>query len=157
MVGPESEHNGIIRKGAKMVNAMSNSVVPKFSIIVGGSFGAGHYAMCGRAYRPRYIAAWPNARYAVMGGKQAASTLLDINIAAMRRSGQEPDANELTALRDQVTAAYENTTDIRYGASRGWVDAIIEPADTRDVLIHALESVTRYADDLPFVTGVMQV
>ncbi|MCA9230130.1 MAG: acyl-CoA carboxylase subunit beta [Planctomycetales bacterium] len=157
MVGRDSEQGGIIRAGAKLVNVLSNSRVPKLTVITGGSYGAGNYALCGKAFDPRLVFAWPNARYAVMGGKQAASTLLDINIAAMRRAGQEPDANELTALRDQVTAAYENTTDIRYGASRGWVDAIIEPADTRDVLIHALESVTRYADDLPFVTGVMQV
>jgi len=157
MVGRDSEQGGIIRAGAKLVNVLSNSRVPKLTVITGGSFGAGNYALCGKAFDPRMIFAWPNARYAVMGGKQAASTLLDINIAAMRRAGQEPDVEELTELRDQVTGAYENTTDIRYGASRGWVDAIIEPAETREVLIAALESVTRYAEDRPFITGVLQV
>jgi len=157
MVGRDSEQGGIIRAGAKLVNVLSNSRVPKLTIITGGSFGAGNYALCGKAFDPRMIFAWPNARYAVMGGKQAASTLLDINIAAMRRAGQEPDVEELNALRDKVTEAYENTTDIRYGASRGWIDGIIEPAETRDVLIAALESVTRYAEDVPFVTGVLQV
>jgi len=157
MVGRDSEQGGIIKAGAKLVNVLSNSRVPKLTIITGGSFGAGNYALCGKAFDPRMIFAWPNARYAVMGGKQAASTLLDINIAAMQRAGQEPDVEELNALRDKVTKAYENTTDIRYGASRGWVDGIIEPAETRDVLIAALESVTRYAEDVPFVTGVLQV
>jgi acetyl-CoA carboxylase carboxyltransferase component len=157
MVGRDSEQGGIIRAGAKLVNVLSNSRVPKVTIITGGSYGAGNYALCGKAFDPRLIFAWPNARYAVMGSKQAATTLLDINIAAMHRDGREPDAEELKQLRDKVTDAYESTTDIRYGASRGWVDGIIEPAETRDVLIRSLEIVTRHADERPFNTGVLQV
>ena len=157
MVGRDSEHAGIIRAGAKVVNAISNSRVPKITVITGGSYGAGNYAMCGKAFDPRFIFAWPNARYAVMGGKQAAQVILDINIAAMKRAGQEPDAEELEALRKQVTDAYDTSTDIRYAAARLWVDGIIQPADTRDVLIQSLKIVTRYADDEPFRTGVYQV
>lgn len=157
MVGRDSEQAGIIRAGAKVVNAISNSVVPKLTVITGGSYGAGNYAMCGKAFDPRFIFAWPNARYAVMGGKQAAQTILDINIAAMKRAGQEPDAEELEALRKKVTDAYDTSTDIRYAAARGWVDGIIDPADTRKVLIQSLESVTLHAEPEPFRTGVFQV
>jgi acetyl-CoA carboxylase carboxyltransferase component len=126
------------------------------TIITGGSYGAGNYALCGKAFDPRFIYAWPNARYAVMGGKQAASTLLDINIRAMKRAGQEPDVEELEALRKKVTEGYENTTDIRYGASRGWVDGIIEPVETRSALICMLECATKHVDEKPFSTGVLQ-
>ncbi len=157
MVGRDSEHAGIIRAGAKVVNAISNSRVPKITLITGGSYGAGNYAMCGKAFDPRFIFAWPNARYAVMGGKQAAQTILDINISAMKRAGQEPDAEELEALRVKVTDAYDTSTDIRYAAARLWVDGIIDPADTRQVLMQALESVTLHAVDEPFRTGVLQV
>lgn len=157
MVGKDSEEAGIIRAGAKVVNAISNSVVPKITLITGGSYGAGNYAMCGKAFDPRFIFAWPNARYAVMGGKQAAQTILDINIAAMKRAGQEPDAEELEALRTKVTKAYDTSTDIRYAAGRLWVDGIIDPADTRKVLIQSLESVTLHAEPEPFRTGVYQV
>jgi acetyl-CoA carboxylase carboxyltransferase component len=157
MVGRDSEQNGIIRAGAKMVNVLSNCRVPKITVITGGSYGAGNYAMCGKAFDPRFIFAWPIARYAVMGAKQAASTLLDINISAMKRAGQEPDAEEMTALRDKVTASYEQSTDIRYGAARGWVDGIITPADTRATLIRSLEVATRQAEERPFTTGVLQV
>ena len=113
--------------------------------------------MCGKAFDPRFIFAWPNARYAVMGGKQAAQTILDINIAAMKRAGQEPDAEELEALRQKVTEAYDTSTDIRYAGGRLWVDGIIDPSDTRKVLIQSLESVTLYAEPEPFRTGVYQV
>ena len=157
MVGRDSEQAGIIRAGAKVVNAISNSRVPKITVITGGSYGAGNYAMCGKAFDPRFIYAWPNARYAVMGGKQAAQTILDINIAAMKRAGQEPEAEELEALRKKVTDAYDTSTDIRYAAARLWVDGIIDPADTRKVLIQSLEAVTLYAVDEPFRTGVLQV
>ena len=157
MVGKDSEEAGIIRAGAKVVNAISNSVVPKITVITGGSYGAGNYAMCGKAFDPRFIFAWPNARYAVMGGKQAAQTILDINIAAMKRAGQEPDAEELEALRQKVTEAYDTSTDIRYAGGRLWVDGIIDPSDTRKVLIQSLESVTLYAEPEPFRTGVYQV
>lgn len=157
MVGRDSEQAGIIRAGAKVVNAISNSRVPKITIITGGSYGAGNYAMCGKAFDPRFIFAWPNARYAVMGGKTAAKTILDINIAAMRRAGNEPDAEEMEALREKVEQSYEDTTDIRHAASRLWVDGIINPQDTRKVLISALEAVTQHADEEPFRTGVLQV
>ena len=157
MVGRDSEHAGIIRAGAKVVNAISNSRVPKITVITGGSYGAGNYAMCGKAFDPRFIFAWPNAKYAVMGGKQAAATLLDINIAAMKRLGKEPDTKELEDLRERVNLAYDTSTDIRYAAARLWVDGIITPAQTRDVLIRTLSIVTRYVPDEPFRTGVLQV
>jgi acetyl-CoA carboxylase carboxyltransferase component len=157
MVGRDSERAGIIRAGAKLVNVISNSVVPKVTVILGGSYGAGNYALCGKAFDPRFIFAWPTARYAVMGGYQAANTLLDITVAAMRRGGKTPDADELEQLRSKIAASYEEQTDVRYAAARGWVDAIIEPASTRDVLLHALQIVTRHDDGRPFHTGVLQV
>jgi len=157
MVGRDSEQAGIIRAGAKVVNVISNSRVPKITIITGGSYGAGNYAMCGKAFDPRFIFAWPNARYAVMGGKQAAKVILDINIAALKRAGQEPDAEEMEALREKVESAYDTSTDIRYAAGRLWVDGIINPDQTRQTLINSLEIVTRHAEDEPFRTGVLQV
>jgi len=157
MVGRDSEHAGIIRAGAKLVNCISNSRVPKVTIITGGSYGAGNYGMCGKAFNPRLIFAWPNARYAVMGGKAAASTLLDINIAALKRAGQEPDAEELEELRKKTTEAYDTSTDIRYAGARLWIDGIINPADTRKTLIESLGIVTRHAIEEPFRTGVLQV
>ncbi len=157
MVGRDSEQSGIIRAGAKLVNAISNSVVPKITLITGGSFGAGNYALCGKAFDPRFIFAWPTARYAVMGGDQAASTLLDVQVQALKRAGKEPDAAELAALRDKVKAAYEEQTDIRYGAARLWVDAIVQPEDSRSALLMALDASTRYDAGLPFKTGVFQV
>lgn len=157
MVGRDAEQSGIIRAGAKLVSAISNSRVPKLTVILGGSYGAGNYALCGKAFDPRLIFAWPTARYAVMGSKQAAATLLDINISAMKRAGQLPDAAEMEDLRRRTVASYEEQTDIRYAAARGWVDEIIEPAATRETLILALEVATRHADDEPFRTGVFQV
>ncbi|HMO15628.1 MAG TPA: acyl-CoA carboxylase subunit beta [Pirellulaceae bacterium] len=157
MVGRDSEQAGIIRAGAKVVNVISNSRVPKITVITGGSYGAGNYAMCGKAFDPRFIFAWPNARYAVMGGKQAASTIIDINIQAMKRLGQDPDAEELETLKRKVTDAYDNSEDIRYAAARLWVDDVIFPHETRHKLIRSLEIVTRHADPEPFRTGVLQV
>ncbi|MFK7768515.1 MAG: acyl-CoA carboxylase subunit beta [Mariniblastus sp.] len=157
MVGKDSEQAGIIRAGAKVVNAISNSRVPKITIITGGSYGAGNYAMCGKAFDPRFIFAWPNARYAVMGGNTAAKVILDINIAALKRAGKEPDAEEMEALREQVQSAYDISTDIRYAAGRLWVDGIITPEDTRQTLIQSLAMVTRHAENEPFRTGVYQV
>ncbi|MFT7630129.1 MAG: 3-methylcrotonyl-CoA carboxylase beta subunit [Mariniblastus sp.] len=157
MVGRDSEQAGIIRAGAKVVNVISNSRVPKITIITGGSYGAGNYAMCGKAFDPRFIFAWPNARYAVMGGKQAAKVILDINIAALKRAGQQPDVEEMEALREKVQSAYDTSTDIRYAAGRLWVDGIINPEDTRQTLIDSLAIVTRHAVDEPFRTGVLQV
>src|SRR5262249_5807038 len=118
MVGRDSEHEGIIRAGAKLVNVISNCVVPKVTVILGGSFGAGNYALCGKAFDPRFIMAWPTARYAVMGAEQAASTLLEITVAALRRGGHEPDAAELEELRRKVEASYQEQTDVRYAAAR---------------------------------------
>jgi len=157
MVGRDSEQAGIIRAGAKLVNVIANSVVPKITVIVGGSFGAGNYALCGKAFDPRFIMAWPNARYAVMGGEQAASTLLEITVNALRRTGHEPDAAELETLRRKVEKSYEEQTDIRYAAARLWVDKIITPEETRAALLHALEIATRFDDAKPFHTGVLQV
>lgn len=157
MVGKDSEHAGIIRAGAKVVNVISNSRVPKITIITGGSYGAGNYAMCGKAFDPRFIFAWPNARYAVMGGKQAAKVILDINIAALKRAGEEPEAEEMAALKEKVESAYETSTDVRYAAGRLWVDGVINPEDTRQVLINSLSIVTRHAGEEPFRTGVLQV
>ena len=157
MVGKDSEQSGIIKAGAKLVNAISNSVVPKITLITGGSFGAGNYALCGKAFDPRFIFAWPTARYAVMGGDQAASTLLDVQVQALKRVGKEPEADELAALRDKVKASYEAQTDIRYAAARLWVDAIVQPEDSRSALLMALDAATRYDAGLPFKTGVFQV
>jgi acetyl-CoA carboxylase carboxyltransferase component len=157
MVGRDSEQAGIIRSGAKLVNVISNSVVPKITVILGGSYGAGNYALCGKAFDPRFLFAWPTARYAVMGGEQAASTLLDISLKAMKRDGHEPDVAELAELRQKVEASYQEQTDIRYAAARLWVDAIIEPAQTRSALLTALSVALRHDDGRPFKTGVLQV
>jgi 3-methylcrotonyl-CoA carboxylase beta subunit len=157
MVGKDSEQAGIIRAGAKLVNVIANSVVPKVTVILGGSYGAGNYALCGKAFDPRFIFAWPTARYAVMGGEQAASTLLDITVSALKRSGHEPDAVELDELRKKVEASYDEQTDVRYAAARLWVDKIIDPAETRDALLLALEVATRHDEGKPFKTGVLQV
>jgi acetyl-CoA carboxylase carboxyltransferase component len=157
MVGRDSEQQGIIRAGAKLVNAIANSVVPKITVILGGSFGAGNYALCGKAFDPRFIFAWPTARYAVMGGQQAASTLLDITVSALKRQGHEPDAAELTELRRKVESAYDEKQDIRYAAARLWVDKIVYPEETRAALVAALAVSTRHDEGRPFKTGVLQV
>jgi 3-methylcrotonyl-CoA carboxylase beta subunit len=157
MVGRDAERAGIIKAGAKLVNAISNSRVPKLTVLVGGSFGAGNYAMCGKAFDPRFIFAWPTARCAVMGGEQATSTLLDITVKSLQRQGHGVDAEELSQLRDKVRRDYDRQMDVRYGAARGWIDAIIEPANTRAALIYALEIATRHVEQEPFRLGVFQV
>jgi acetyl-CoA carboxylase carboxyltransferase component len=157
MVGKESEQSGIIRAGAKLVNVIANSVVPKITVIMGGSFGAGNYALCGKAFDPRFIFAWPTARYAVMGAEQAAGTLLEITVSALRRAKHEPDAAELSQLRQKVEDSYREHTDVRYAAARLWVDKILDPVETRSALLLALEIATRYDDGRPFKTGVLQV
>jgi acetyl-CoA carboxylase carboxyltransferase component len=157
MVGRDSEQAGIIRSGAKLVNVIANSVVPKLTVILGGSYGAGNYALCGKAFDPRFLFAWPSAQYAVMGGEQAASTLLDITVSALKRQGHKPDAEELEELRQKVEASYAEQTDIRYAAARLWVDSIIEPAQTRSALLTALTVALRYDEGKPFKTGVLQV
>ena len=157
MVGRDAEQSGIIRSGAKLVNAVSNSIVPKITVVVGGSFGAGNYAMCGKAYDPRFILAWPTARYAVMGAAQASDTVFSILAKARERGDKKASHEELEELRATVKQSYEEQTDIRYGAARGWVDAIIQPHETRDVLIRLLEYVSRPLSKGQFHTGVIQV
>jgi 3-methylcrotonyl-CoA carboxylase beta subunit len=156
MVGRDAEESGIIRSGAKLVNAVSNSGVPKITVVVGGSFGAGNYAMCGKAYDPRFIVAWPTARYAVMGAAQASDTVFSILAKARERGDKKASSEELEELRAKVKQSYEEQTDIRYGAARGWVDAIIQPHETRDVLIRLLEYVSRPMPKAHFHTGVIQ-
>jgi acetyl-CoA carboxylase carboxyltransferase component len=156
MVGRDSEQGGIIRAGAKMVNAMSNCVVPKITLIVGGSFGAGNYAMCGRAFDPFLTLAWPGARCSVMGAAQAAGTLLQIDLAARERKGEKVDEAMRAQLLKAITASYSEQQDIRYGASRGWVDRIIEPAKTREELAFALALAHMAPMDAPLRTGVIQ-
>jgi 3-methylcrotonyl-CoA carboxylase beta subunit len=156
MVGKDAEWSGIIRAGAKMVNAVANSVVPKISVICGGSFGAGHYAMCGKAFDPRFVFAWPTARYAVMSGDAAANTLAEIKLKQLEREGKKVDEKQKKELHDAVRASYEKQTDPRYAAARLWVDAIIDPAQTRDALIWALEAAALNPDIREFKTGVLQ-
>ncbi len=157
MVGRDSEHAGIIRAGAKMVNVISNSVVPKISVILGGSFGAGNYAMCGKAYDPRLLLAWPTAKYAVMGGDQAARTLVDIRIRAMESEGRTLSEAERAELLRKTKETYDSQTDARYAAARLWVDRIIEPAQTREELKRCLEIVAMNPEVREFRTGVLQV
>src|SRR6202790_820473 len=157
MVGRDAEQSGIIRSGAKLVNAVSNSVVPKITVVVGGSFGAGNYAMCGKAYDPRFIVAWPNARYAVMGAAQAADTVFSILARAQERGDKKSAPEELEQLHAKVKQDYEEQTDIRYGAARGWVDAIIQPHETREKLIRMLQFASRPMPKAHFHTGVIQV
>jgi len=156
MVGKDAEWSGIIRAGAKMVSAVSTSVVPKISVIVGGSFGAGHYAMCGKAYDPRFIFAWPTARYSVMGGAAAANTLAEVRAKQMERSGEVVDEAKKHAIWQEIKDGYDAAADPRYGAARLWVDAIIDPAKTRDVLMTALEACALNTDVARFNPGVIQ-
>ena len=156
MVGKEAEWSGIIRAGAKMVNAVANSVVPKITVILGGSFGAGNYAMCGKAYDPRFIFAWPTARFAVMSGESAASTMVEIKAKQLERTGKKLSAKELAALRKSVVDTYQQQSDPRYAAARLWVDAILDPAQTREALIAALDAAALNPDVREFKTGVFQ-
>lgn len=157
MVGRDAEQSGIIRSGAKMVSAISNSVVPRITVIIGGSFGAGHYALCGKAFDPHFVFAWPGARYAVMGGAQAAKTLVALEKRQAERGGDNMSDEEVDELRERIEANYKRQTDIRYGAARGWVDAIIEPHKTREVLIETLDYATRQPPEASFHCGVLQV
>src|SRR5213082_3459075 len=157
MVGRDAEQSGIIRSGAKLVNAVSNSTVPKITIVVGGSFGAGNYALCGKAYDPRFILAWPNSRYAVMGAAQASDTVFSILARAKERGAKKASPEELEKLRAKVKASYEEQTDIRYGAARGWIDAIVQPHETREALVQLLQYVSRPTPKARFHTGVIQV
>ena len=156
MVGRDSEQEGIIRSGAKMVNAMSNCIVPKISLITGGSYGAGNYAMCGRAFDPFLTLAWPGSRCAVMGAQAAASTLLQIDLAARKRRGEEVDEAESQSLLKGITDSYQEQQDIRYGAARGWIDRLIEPHHTRKELAAALQIASTFPIEGPYRTGVLQ-
>lgn len=157
MVGREAEQHGIIRSGAKLVNTVSNATVPKITIILGGSFGAGSYALCGKAFDPAFIFAWPGARYAVMGAEQATDTLVQLKQRQAERAGKKLLTEELDELRRSTVADYQAQTDIRYGAARGWVDAIIAPHLTREVLIETLHLVKRPPPKGGFRAGVLQV
>ena len=156
MVGRDAEWSGIIKAGAKMVNAVSNSVVPKISVIVGGSFGAGHYAMCGKAYDPRFVFAWPTAKYAVMSGDSAAGTLVEIKIKQLERSGKKLSEGERKELFDSVKKTYDEQTDPRYGAARLWIDKIVDPMETRQAITQALEAASLNPEVPEFKVGVLQ-
>jgi len=156
MVGRDAEWSGIIRAGAKMVNAVSNSVVPKITVILGGSFGAGHYAMCGKAYDPRFLFAWPSAKYAVMSGASAAGTLVEIKVKQLERGGNKLSEEDKKKLFDEVKATYDEQTDPRYGAARLWIDKIIDPTETREAIITALEAAALNPEVPKFSVGVLQ-
>lgn len=157
MVGSKSEHAGIIKDGAKMVNAVANSVVPKITVIVGNSYGAGNYAMCGKAYDPRFIFAWPNAKIAVMGGEQAAKTLLQIQVASLKAKGEEIAPEKEQELLKAIQEKYEKQTSPLYAAARLWVDDIIDPVLTRQYISEALKAAACNAELERFATGVFQV
>jgi len=156
MVGKDAEWSGIIRAGAKMVNAVANSVVPKITVIFGGSFGAGNYAMCGKAYDPRFMFAWPTAKFAVMSGDAAANTLAEIKLKQLEREGKKVDEKIKKELFDAVKSTYDQQTDPRYAAARLWLDAIIDPAQTRDALIWAVNAASLNTHLPEFKTGVLQ-
>ncbi|MEA3426649.1 MAG: carboxyl transferase domain-containing protein [Bacteroidota bacterium] len=157
MVGSRSEHSGIIKDGAKLVNAVANSVVPKITIIIGNSYGAGNYAMCGKAYDPRFIYAWPSAKIAVMGGEQAAKTLLQIQVANLKAQGKEVSAEVEKELLDRIKASYEKQTSPYYAAARLWVDAIIDPIETRRTIAESIAAANQNPEMEVFRTGVFQV
>src|SRR5512146_1271929 len=156
MVGKDAEWSGIIRAGAKMVNAVSNSVVPKITVIIGGSFGAGNYAMCGKAYDPRFLFAWPTARYAVMSGESAAGTLVEIKIKQLERGGKKLSEQDKKELFESVRDTYTKQMDPRYGAARLWIDAIIDPIETREAITWALRAGRHNPEVPPFRVGILQ-
>jgi acetyl-CoA carboxylase carboxyltransferase component len=157
MVGRDAEISGIIKSGAKMVNVVANSVVPKVTVILGGSFGAGHYAMCGKAYDPRFVFAWPTARYSVMAGASAARTLADVRLRQEESKGKKLSAEEREEILRTIAAQYDSTLDPRYAAARLWIDRIIAPSETRNAIILALDVSSHNATVEPFRTGVLQV
>jgi acetyl-CoA carboxylase carboxyltransferase component len=157
MVGSRSEHGGIIKDGAKLVNAVSNSVVPKITIIIGNSYGAGNYAMCGKAYDPRFIYAWPNAKIAVMGGEQAAKTLLQIQVASLKAKGEVITPEVEKEMLDRIVQQYNRQTTSYYAAARLWVDAIIDPADTRRLISEAIHAADHAPIEKEMNVGVFQV
>jgi 3-methylcrotonyl-CoA carboxylase beta subunit len=157
MVGSRSEHSGIIKDGAKLVNAVANSVVPKITIIIGNSYGAGNYAMCGKAYDPRFIYAWPNAKIAVMGGEQAAKTLLQIQVASLKAKGEVIDPEKEKELLQEIIEKYSKQTSVYYAAARLWVDEIIDPAETRSRIALAIQAANHAPIEREWKSGVFQV
>ncbi len=156
MVGSRSEHGGIIKDGAKLVNAVANSVVPKITIVLGNSYGAGNYAMCGKAYDPRFIFAWPSAKIAVMGGEQAAKTIMQIQLATLKKKGEEPDEETSKKLFDQIKSSYDEQTTPYYASARLWVDTIIDPINTRKAISLAIEAANHNPEMAKFNPGVLQ-
>jgi acetyl-CoA carboxylase carboxyltransferase component len=157
MVGSRSEQAGIIKDGAKMVNAVANSVVPKITIILGNSYGAGNYAMCGKAYDPRFIYAWPSAKIAVMGGDQAAKTLLQIEVSSMKAKGRELSLEKEKELLDKITNRYDSQTTAYYAAARLWVDEIIDPVETRKIISEGINAANYNPEIDEMKLGVFQV
>jgi acetyl-CoA carboxylase carboxyltransferase component len=156
MVGSRAEMGGIIKDGAKMVNAMANSVVPKFTFIIGNSYGAGNYAMCGKAYDPRFIFAWPTAQLAVMSGASAAKTLLQIKIASLKSNGKEITKEEEERLLDEIMQTYEAKTSPYYAASQLWIDGIIDPLETRKIISIGIEAANHRPSDKIYNVGIIQ-
>ncbi|MDX5348165.1 MAG: acyl-CoA carboxylase subunit beta, partial [Hymenobacteraceae bacterium] len=156
MVGSKAEHGGIIKDGAKMVNAMANSVVPKFTFILGNSYGAGNYAMCGKAYDPRLIYAWPTSQLAVMSGASAAKTLLQIQVSSLKAKGEEIAPEDEKQLLDEITAKYNEQLSPYYAAARLWVDGIIDPLETRKVISMGIEAANHAPIEKPYNVGVIQ-
>jgi len=157
MVGSKSEHGGIIKDGAKMVNAVSNSVVPKFTIVIGNSYGAGNYAMCGKAYDPRLIAAWPSAELAVMSGSSAAKVLLQIETASLKKAGKEITPQLEKELFDRIKARYDEQISPYYAAARLWTDGVINPLDTRKWISMGIEAANHAPIEKPYNPGILQV
>jgi 3-methylcrotonyl-CoA carboxylase beta subunit len=156
MVGSRSEHSGIIKDGAKMVSAVSNSVVPKFTVVIGNSYGAGNYAMCGKAFDPRLMLAWPSAKIAVMGGEQAAKVLLQIQLSSKKSNGEEVSEEEQNALFEKIKTRYDEQTSPYYAAARLWVDAIIDPLDTRKAISMGIEAANHAPIEKTFNPGLIQ-
>jgi acetyl-CoA carboxylase carboxyltransferase component len=157
MVGSQAEHGGIIKDGAKMVNAMANSVVPKFTVIMGNSYGAGNYAMCGKAFDPRLIVAWPSAEMAVMGGAQAAKVLMQIEASSLKKKGVKISEEEQKALFEKIKGSYDKQTKAEYAAARLWTDAIINPTETRKWISMGIEAANHAPITERFNMGVLQV
>jgi acetyl-CoA carboxylase carboxyltransferase component len=156
MVGSRSEHGGIIKDGAKLVSAMSNSVVPKFTIVVGNSYGAGNYAMCGKAYDPRLIVGWPSAQIAVMGGSQAAKVLVQIEVASLKAKGEVITSENEAELYNRIKDKYDKQTSPYYAAARLWIDAIINPMDTRKVISMGIQAANQSPIKKRYNVGVIQ-
>ena len=157
MIGKRSEHGGIIKDGAKMVNTVANSTVPKITVVVGNSYGAGNYAMCGKAYDPRFIYAWPTAQIAVMGGTQAAKVLTQIQVTSLEKKGEKLSDDDKAAILEKIKSSYDEQTDVRYAAARLWVDGIISPEETRSRISNAIECADHNPEIPEFKTGVIQV